>query len=288
MTKTLLKELRHFPEFVKLSHSVFALPFALSALLLAAQGLPDLRTLILVMGAVVTARFAAMAFNRIVDIKIDAANPRTAERHLPSGRMSISTAYGMVVVGAAMFISISVAINQLAGFLSPIALFIVLGYSFTKRFTRFSHFFLGVALGLAPLGAWLAVCGDLGDGAPWLLAIAVICWVAGFDMIYALQDLDFDKAHGLYSMVVTLGPKKMLCLVRLLHFFMFLLLTEVGFILNLTILYFIGLGIVLTGLLWEHWLMRTENPAEISKAFLQANAIVSFGYLAAVILGTVK
>ena len=152
-----LKELRHFPGFVKLSHSVFALPFAFASMIFAAQGVPSTRTIFFVIAAVVTARSTAMAFNRIVDIRYDSQNPRTANRHLPSGQISILTAWRIVMLGGLLFILISVGINKLTAWLSPVALAIVLGYSFTKRFTSWSHFFLGASLGLAPLGAWAAV-----------------------------------------------------------------------------------------------------------------------------------
>ncbi len=283
----IFKELRHFPEFVKLSHSVFALPFALAALILAMKGFPDWRTLFLVVGAVISARFTAMAFNRIVDTRYDALNPRTANRHLPSEKISTPTAWSIVVVGASTFVFISITINQLAGILSPVALIIILGYSFTKRFTSLSHFFLGAALGLAPLGAWVSVRGTLNDLAPWLLALAVIFWVAGFDIIYALQDLEFDKTHGLYSMVVALGPKRSMGLVRLLHAMMFLILVAIGLLLNLKPIYFAGLVIVFVSLIWEQWLMCRVTKKNLQIAFLQANALASFGYLGAVIAGVI-
>lgn len=279
------RELRQLPEFVKLSHSVFALPFALASLLLAFRGLPQGRVLILVIAAVVTARVTAMAFNRVVDARIDAANPRTAGRHLPTGQISMRTAWGIVVISAIGFVAIAWSINRLAGVLSPVALTVILGYSYTKRFTRFSHFVLGIALGLAPLGAWVAARGELTEVAPWLLALAVVCWVAGFDMIYAMQDAEFDRAHGLHSMVVALGPARTLVLVRLLHATMWLLLATVGLVLELRWPYAAGLVIVLAGLVWEQWLLRRPDQKNLQWAFLQANGIASFGYLAAAALG---
>ena len=279
------KELRYLPDFVKLSHSVFALPFALSALILASKGFPKIRILLLVVGAVVTARLVAMAFNRIVDAKYDAANPRTRERHLPTGKISFATAWAIIGLSSLLFVWIAFSINKVAGFLSPIALIIVGGYSFTKRFTYFSHFFLGAALGLAPLGAWLAARGHLADPIPWLLALAVICWVAGFDMIYALQDAAFDKTYGLYSMIVLLGVNRAMHWVQFLHVLMFLILVVIGLLLSLKPPYFLGLLVVLAALLWEHGLIRRLNQNNLQLAFLQANAMASFGYLAAVLLG---
>ena len=280
-----LKELRHFSDFVKLSHSVFAMPFALASLVMALRGCPGWRILGLVMVAVVAARTAAMGFNRIADMRFDAANPRTAERHLPSGKMSMPVAWGIVLVSSIAFVFISAAINPLALRLSPVALAVVLGYSLTKRFTRFSHFFLGAALGLAPLGAWVAARGEVADPAPWLLALAVMFWVAGFDMIYALQDAEFDRAHGLHSMIVSLGASRSLQLVRLLHGAMLLILVAVGFLLQMRWPYFAGLVIVLASLVWEQVLIRKLNQGNLQLAFLQANAAASFGYLAAVLLG---
>lgn len=280
-----LQELRHFPEFVKLAHSVFALPFALAALLLASGGWPPARTLGLVVAAVVLARTAGMAFNRVVDAHIDAANPRTANRHLPSGKMTLITARGIVLLAAGGFVAVSILIGPLAGRLSSVALFFVLGYSWTKRFTSFSHFVLGAALGLAPVGAWLAARGNLGDPVPWLIGLAVMLWVAGFDILYAVQDVEFDRRQGLHSMVVALGPEGALRLVRVLHVSMGLVLVGVGLLFPLPWPYFAGLGIVAAFLLWEHWLMRCLHQGNLQLAFLQANAGASFGFLTAAALG---
>jgi 4-hydroxybenzoate polyprenyltransferase len=279
------KELRHFPEFVKISHSVFALPFALGSLLIAERALPSFKILFLVIAAVICARFTAMAFNRIVDSQIDAQNPRTAQRHIPAGIISPSTAWFVVILGAGMFVFISWKINLLAACLSPIALGLILGYSFMKRFSRFSHFVLGIALGLAPLGAWVASKNDLNELTPWLLAVAVMCWVAGFDMIYALQDAEFDRSHGLHSMIVALGEKTILRIVPVLHLIMLGLLIWIGMLSSLSIFYFVGLLSVACSLIWEQWLVRHLTDANLQKAFFQANAIASFGFLAAVILG---
>ena len=279
------QQLRHFPDFVKLSHSVFALPFALASLLLATARFPGWRTLGLVVAAVFFARAAAMAFNRLADASFDASNPRTAGRHLPRGMISRATAGGMVVVSSAFFVVVSFAINQLAGTLSPVALLIILGYSFAKRFTAFSHFWLGIALGLAPVGAWVAARAELSSIVPWLLGLAVMCWVAGFDMIYALQDEEFDRKHGLHSMVVALGKDRCLQLVRLLHTVMFLILVGVGLISRLHWPYFMGLLVVLGSLMWEDQLIRRLDEPNLQKAFLNANAVASFGYLGAAALG---
>jgi 4-hydroxybenzoate polyprenyltransferase len=282
---SLIKELRHFPDFIKLSHSVFALPFVLAALVLASNGFPNIRTLVLVIAAVVTARTTAMAFNRLVDQKFDAANPRTAERHLVSGKISKSTASIIVGIGAVVFVLLAISINRLAGLLSPIVIVVILGYSFTKRFTSFSHFFLGAALGLAPIGAWVAVRADLGDWVPWLIGLAVMLWVAGFDLIYAMQDVEFDRSAGLHSMVVLLGEKSCLQWVGILHALMLLILVGVGLLLKMHWPYFLGMSLVVISLIWEQWLMRKSDGPNTQLAFLQANALASFGYLGAVVLG---
>lgn len=280
----ILRELRYFPEFVKISHSVFALPFALGSLLIAKRGTPSIHLLALVVAAVFCARFTAMAFNRIVDAKYDALNPRTSARHIPAGKISVATAWGIVVVGIFLFIGISFAINTMAFRLSPIALVIVLSYSFMKRFTRFSHFVLGAALSLAPLGAWVAIQGNLSNTIPWLISLAVVCWVAGFDMIYALQDADFDRKQGLHSMVVALGEKRTLTLVPVLHLMMVICLIAMGIKADLGILYYGGLAFVVGSLVWEQWLVLHLDDSNLQKAFFQANAIASFGFLGGVIL----
>ncbi|MDD2709140.1 MAG: putative 4-hydroxybenzoate polyprenyltransferase [Verrucomicrobiae bacterium] len=279
------RELKHFPDFVKWSHSAFALPFALASLLLAEKGMPGWRLFFLVVTAVLSARVTAMAFNRLADMRWDALNPRTAGRHLPSGRMSKPVAWGIVLVGAAIFVVVSFSINRTAGCLSPAALAVVMGYSYAKRFTSWSHFVLGLALGLAPVGAWVAAKGTFWAVVPWLLASAVICWVAGFDIIYSLQDTDFDRKYGLYSMTVRLGSVRALFLVKLLHGMMLIFLILAGWAASLPWFYFAGLSPAGAALVWEHWLMRRISQSHIDKAFLQANALASFGFLAAVCLG---
>lgn len=280
----LISELRHLPEFVKISHSVFALPFALAALFLGAAGMPRPMTLLLVIGAVVTARFAAMAFNRIVDRRWDALNPRTVERHLPARKVSLPTAWMVVIISILLFIAIAWKINALAFQLSPVALLAVLGYSFTKRFTSFSHFFLGAALGIAPLGAWVAARGELASPIPWLMGLAVLCWVAGFDIIYALQDEAFDRSQQLHSMVVRWGTRRALGLVRVLHGAMWMLLVAIGILAHSNRIYFAGVAAILLALIWEQWLMREAGTERLQKAFFEANAIVSFSYFATVVL----
>lgn len=271
-------------EFIKFSHTVFALPWALAAMMLAARenrGWPGWRVFLVILGCMVTARTAAMGFNRIVDRKIDALNPRTKVRHLPAGQIPLASAWVLVWLSAAGFVACAAFLNELTLMLAPVVLIVVLGYSYTKRFTSFSHFVLGLALGLTPAGAWVAVTGEIG-GAIWLLCLAVLLWVAGFDIIYATQDVEFDKQHGLRSMVVRIGIDKSLVLSRILHTAMFGALLVFGLISGLHLPYWLGLVIIFTSLLWEHWIARNRDLQQINKAFFQANAVVSFVLLAAV------
>lgn len=276
--------LRVYLEFIKFSHTVFALPWALAAMMLAARethGWPGWRVFLLILGCMVTARTAAMGFNRIVDREVDALNPRTKMRHLPSGQISLASACVLVCLSATAFVLCAAFINELALLLSPVALAVILGYSFTKRFTDFSHFVLGLALGLSPVGAWIAVTGEFNPQI-CLLGAAVMLWVAGFDIIYATQDIDFDRQQGLRSMVVRLGVERSLTLACVLHAATFATLVVFGLLSNLHMPYWFGLVIIFTSLVFEHWAARKRDTVQINKAFFQANAIVSFVLLAAV------
>src|SRR5467141_258738 len=202
-----------FLQLIRFSHTIFALPFALGALVVAANGLPSARTLLLVLVCMVSARTAAMLFNRFVDWSLDQRNSRTASRHLLLSKPAIGA---LLVLSSALFLAAAAAINRLTFVLSPIALAIVFFYSLTKRFTAATHFFLGLALAISPIGAWIAQTGHV-DLAPVILAAGVICWVAGFDLIYATQDYDFDRPEGIHSLVVKLGIPQALRLAQLLH-----------------------------------------------------------------------
>lgn len=270
-------QLVQWGEFVKLSHTVFALPFALAAMAAAArenQGWPGWRLFALIVAAVVAARTCAMAFNRIVDREFDKENPRTASRHLPAGRISLGSAWTLCILSGAGFIVITFFINRICFYLSPVALVIVCFYSLTKRFTDFTHIYLGVALACAPLGAWLAVEGSL-SFAPLVLALAVVCWLVGFDIIYAIQDYDFDRRRGLHSLVVRWGVKNALQFSFLVHMLMWGLLVFFGLILRFRVPYFVGLMIILVSLLFEHWLARKRSLKWINVAFFRLNALVS-------------
>lgn len=273
-------------EFIKFSHTVFALPFALSAMLVAARenrGWPGWKTFLLILSAMVCARTCAMSFNRIVDRYYDALNPRTADRHLPAGKISLPLAWTLCIVGALGLITSAFLLNKICFYLSPIAIFVICFYSFTKRFTGFTHFFLGIALGIAPVGAWFAVRGlDLALKdvlGMTVLFCAVVLWLVGFDIIYALQDYEFDRKHGLHSLVVEWGPKNALNVSFLAHFFMWVFLCLFGLIFRFRIVYAGGMIIIIVCLLMEHWLARKRPLNWINIAFFRLNALISIVFL---------
>jgi 4-hydroxybenzoate polyprenyltransferase len=266
-----------FLRLIRFSHTIFALPFALGALVVAANGLPSLRTFLLVFVCMVFARTAAMLFNRLVDWSLDQRNPRTASRHL---LVSKSAALVLLVLSSAGFILAAAAINRLTFLLAPVALALIFFYSLTKRFTSATHFFLGLALAIAPVGAWIAQTGRI-DLAPLVLGAGVICWVAGFDLIYATQDYDFDRREGLRSLVVKLGIARILRLAQMLHFAMFAMLIAFGILAQLGLFYYAGMSLVVAALFYEH---QTEklDLAGINRAFFQSNAFVSAVFLLAI------
>jgi 4-hydroxybenzoate polyprenyltransferase len=267
-----------FFQLIRFSHTVFALPFALGALLVAANGRPTLRMLLLVLGCMVLARTAAMLFNRLCDWSLDQKNPRTANRHR---LLQKSIAWSLLAISAIGFLATSAAINRTTGLLAPVALLIIFFYSLTKRFTSATHFFLGLALAVAPAGAWIAQTGRL-DLPPLVLGAGVICWVAGFDLIYATQDVDFDRRAGLRSLVVKLGVARSLQLAQWLHFLMFLALIAFGFSAQLGIVYYAAMPLVAAALFYEHRSASKPDLAGINRAFFQSNAFVGAIFLAAV------
>jgi len=232
-----------------------------------------------------------MAFNRIVDRKFDAENPRTANRHLPTGQMSLSEAIVFCVLAGVGFLAASFFLNRLCFYLSPLALWVICFYSLTKRFTDYTHVFLGTALALAPVGAWLAVRGmeisELDVARMLLLAAAVILWLVGFDIIYALQDYDFDRTHGLHSLVVAWGPNNALQAAFLAHMIMSGLLLAFGLLCGFRIAYLIGWLLIVLCLSLEHWIARRRSLNWINVAFFRLNAVVSFLFLAVVVLEVV-
>ena len=303
----MLKTIRTWAEFVKLSHTVFALPFALAAMVVAARenrGWPGWRTFGLIVAAMVCARTCAMAFNRIVDRRFDALNPRTSSRHLPAGKLSLASAWTLWAASALGLITASFFLNPICFYLSPLALAVVCFYSFTKRFTDYTHVYLGIALALAPIGAWLAVRGEFGfvplsapDATaggnvvrvwisqlasgliPLVLAAAVIFWLIGFDIIYALQDYEFDRQHGLHSLVVAWGPGNALRAAFLSHMIMCGLLLFFGLLCRFRIAYLIGWMLIVVCLVLEHWIARRRSLNWVQTAFFRLNAVVSIVFL---------
>jgi 4-hydroxybenzoate polyprenyltransferase len=267
-----------FLRLIRFSHTVFALPFALASLMVAAKGRPSPRVIGLVLLCMIAARTAAMLFNRLADWEIDQRNPRTQSRHLLAGKRTVVSA--LVASSAAFFIG-AASINTLTFALAPIALGIILLYSLTKRFTAATHFFLGLALGVAPVGAWIAQTSRI-QWPPLILALGVICWVAGFDLIYATQDLDFDRREGLRSLVVRLGIARSLRLAQFLHLVMFAMLFVFGISAQLGTVYFAAMAPVGGALFYEHHVARHGDVAGINKAFFQSNAFVSAIFLLAV------
>ncbi len=267
-----------YVNFVKLPHTVFALPFAFlgvvyasfSATVTLAQGL-------LVLLAFTAARFAAMGFNRVVDRDVDALNPRTRNRELPTGRLSLRAAGTGVVVAAAVFVIAAGLLNRLCLYLSPLALAWILSYSYTKRFTSWSHLWLGASLAIAPAGGYLAVVGSW--AAPWwtlpAVGLAVLTWVAGFDMFYALQDEGFDRAHGVKSAVVLLGQRASIRVAKLLHGITIVMLIVFALGTPFGVIYYVGVAVAAAILAWEHHLVRPGDLTRLDAAFFQMNGVMS-------------
>jgi 4-hydroxybenzoate polyprenyltransferase len=278
--------IKKWASFVRFSHTVFALPFALAAMAVAARdnrGWPGWQTFGLVLAAMVCARTCAMAFNRIVDRKFDALNPRTAGRHLPTGQISLAGAIALCFLSGAGLVAVSHLLNPLCFYLSPVALGVICFYSLTKRFTDYTHVFLGLALALAPVGAWLAVKGanisTLEVVQMVTLAASVVLWLVGFDIIYALQDYEFDKAHGLHSLVVAWGQKNALAAAFLAHMVMCGLLLAFGLLCRFRIAFLLGWFLIVGCLVLEHWIARRRSLNWINLAFFRLNAVVSAIFL---------
>jgi 4-hydroxybenzoate polyprenyltransferase len=261
--------------FVRFSHTIFALPFALGSMLVAAHGWPSWTTFGLIILAMVFARTAAMVFNRLADWHIDQRNPRTVERHQLVSR---GVAIPVLIICSAAFVYTTRWINPLCFALSPVALIIVFFYSLTKRFTSFSHFFLGLALSVSPVGAWLAVTGSFAFP-PLVLALAVLLWVAGFDIIYATQDHEFDRAEGLRSLVVRLGVKRSLAWAQGLHWVMLAVLAAFGWFAHLGVAFYVSLVFIAGAVLFEHRSAARLDVAGINQAFFTSNAVVGLVFV---------
>ncbi|MBO0911177.1 MAG: UbiA family prenyltransferase [Acidobacteria bacterium] len=270
----LLKNLRLTLEMIKWEHSVFALPFALCGAMLAARGVPPARELLWIVVAMVAARSAAMSFNRLADRAIDRANPRTRTRALAAGILAESFVRNFVLISSAIFFFAAWQLNRLAFLLSPAALAILLVYSYTKRWTRWSHLVLGFSLGMAPAAAWIAVRGSL-DPRILLLTAAVTFWVAGFDVLYACQDADFDRQAGLHSLPRCLGIGNALWIARAFHLAMFFLLAASVWVFRLGILSVSGVIAVFALLLYEHSLVSKDDLNRLNAAFFTMNGVIS-------------
>lgn len=272
-----------FLDLIKFQHTLFVLPFAILSACLAARGVPDARTCIWILIAMVGARTAAMAFNRLADERYDCENPRTAGRHLPKGLMRRGEVWAYTVLAAGIFVIASYSLNRLTFLLSPVALAVILGYSLSKRFTSFSHFWLGFGLSIAPAGAWIAVTGQFAVPPLWLAAV-VLLWTAGFDIIYACMDYDYDVNSDLYSIPKRFGIVGALRISALLHLLMLIALA--GFMLSaqLGAVSWIGFIAVAILLAYEHRIVRPDELGRVNTAFFNVNAIISFGLMVTTLL----
>ncbi len=270
----ILHNLRVTLEMIKWEHSIFALPFALCGAMLAANGLPSIHQLGWIIVAMVSARSAAMAFNRLADATIDGANPRTQTRALPAGTLTPAFVTTFVVISSAVFVLAASQLNRVTLALSPVALAIVLLYSYSKRFTRWSHLMLGFALGIAPAAAWIAVRGSL-DPRILLLTAAVTFWVGGFDVLYACQDYEFDQRAGLHSVPRYVGIRRALLTSRLFHMLMLLLLISLVIVFGLGKLALAGVIVVAMLLAYEHSLVSADDLSKLNAAFFTMNGVIS-------------
>ena len=290
--QNLKSKIADYGSLVRFSHTVFALPFALSSVALAWPKHPvTLRALLWILVAMVAARTAAMGFNRLADRRFDALNPRTQEWELPRGIVKVWEASALTGAAALVFVLASYQLNWICFILSPVALTIIFFYSLTKRFTWASHLFLGLALAIAPVGAWLAVSsppfepGEL--MVPLFLGLAVIFWLAGFDIIYSLQDREFDRTYGLYSIPVRFGIAGALRISSFFHFLTVLCLAMVGVTAEMGFVYWLGFVVVATVLVWEHLIVTSADLSRINRAFFDLNAYVSLGYFLATLVDIV-
>ncbi|MBI5749895.1 MAG: UbiA family prenyltransferase [Nitrospinae bacterium] len=279
----MLKKIKILLEDIKIQHTVFALPFALMSAFIASNGVPPSDKLLWILLSMVGTRSAAMSFNRIVDVDYDRENPRTKERALPKGRIRKSNYVIFLLLSALLFIFSCFMLNRLALILSPVALLIVFFYSYTKRFTIFSHFILGLSLSLAPIGAWVAIREEV-SMVSIVLGLAVIFWLAGLDIIYSCQDIEFDKRRGLFSFPVKLGIERAMRLSALFHVIMTLFLFSLFFIGNLGLLYVGGIILIAGLLYYEHSIVKPDDLTKVNVAFFNVNGIISIGLMLMTIL----
>lgn len=284
----LIKKIRNYASLIRFSHTVFALPFALASVALAWPSHPvTLKIFLWILVAMVGARSAAMGFNRLADRRFDALNPRTQNWELPQGKVKVWEAMLLTVTASLVFVVAAFQLNIVCFVLSPLALAIVFFYSLTKRFTWASHLFLGLALSLAPMGAWLAVSGspiDLTELViPFFLGLGVLFWLAGFDVIYSLQDHAFDREQGLHSIPVRFGVARALKLSTFFHLCTVFFLGLVGVTARMGVVYWLGFAAITVILVWEHRIVKPNDLSRIGRAFFDFNAYVSIGYLLAII-----
>lgn len=275
MMAVFLQKLTTTLEMIKFEHTLFALPFAFLGAVMAADGVPELRQIVWITAAMIGARSAAMTFNRIADRDIDAANPRTANRELPSGKLTAGFAWMFLFTSIGLFFLASYSLNWLTFALSPIALISVLGYSYAKRFTAFAHLLLGWALAISPTAAWIAVRGSIDSEVPLLLSLFVLMWTAGFDVLYACQDYEFDKKAGLRSIPARFGIKNSLRISRVFHAQAFIVLLLLYFVTELGWLALAGVLAVAVLIIYQHTLVKPNDLSKMNAAFFTTNAFVS-------------
>ncbi|MBA3726099.1 MAG: UbiA family prenyltransferase [Armatimonadetes bacterium] len=269
---------RVYLEMIKIEHSIFALPFAMVGMMYASgDGWPGWRVFLLILLAMVSARSAAMAFNRIADAKIDAENPRTATRAIPAGLLKRSQALRFLVVSCAVFFVAAGLLNRLTLILAPLLLAVLMFYTYTKRFTALCHLFVGLSLGLAPAGAWVAVTGEF-SWTPLFWILAVMFWTGGFDVLYALQDEEFDHVHGVHSIPVSLGRANAIIVSRLFHLLAVLFLAAAGVVVGAGIAYFLGVLFAAALLTYEQSLVSANDISKLNFAFFTLNGYVSLGF----------
>ena len=281
MVRSLYRKIRALLEMIRFSHTIFAFPFALMAVVLAVRTsgtLPSLGQVLWICLALVGARTGAMACNRLIDVRIDAENPRTAGRHLPAGQVARREAFLLALAGFALLLLAAWSLNPLCLALAPLIIGLFVLYSYCKRFTALSHLVLGLCLGAAPAGAWIALRGSLAMP-PLVLGLAVLCWVAGFDIFYALQDEEFDRAQGLHSIPARLGSRRAILVGKLLHGLMILLLVLLALIAPLGQVYLGGVLLVAGLLVYEHRLVRPDDLGRLNTAFFTMNGYISLSML---------
>ncbi|HIC92424.1 MAG TPA: 4-hydroxybenzoate octaprenyltransferase [Syntrophaceae bacterium] len=271
-------------EMIKFEHTIFALPFAFMGAILARHEIPSLNKVLWILMAMVGARSAAMASNRLIDAQLDAQNPRTQMRALPQGLISKKTVKAFIATSSILFFVSAYKLNRLAFYLSPLALIIVLLYPYTKRFTWACHIYLGLCLGMAPVGGWIAISGTL-EPLPLLLGLGVIFWVAGFDILYAALDYEFDKKVGIYSLPVHVGMRKALWISSFLHFITFLCFLLIGYWAHLGKAYFYGMGVIFLILIVEHAIISPSDLSRVNHSFFTFNGIISVLLLVVTVMG---